>query len=243
MGTRYLVKSAEVLNDADAFQKILDWELFAMEQEARLYGYDGSEVTHRGSVWTPGDPIHGHPHATYDFRAEFQEWTGPWGNHVRPMVEDLPAPDERQYGARCKPCGVSWADGDICWMCEIERPKLPRLPAYYSIVNEYFLTMTIEVPGLSDDLYELLTGRPRVESYSIQDMGHPELSGRYFIEDSTQVPEVQEPVWGTEAFYDPRINLPLLHRVALPSEWSTMAAPIPMPDLPEPPDYSNKGCG
>lgn len=143
---KYRTQSANVLNEADRFQAILDWQLFCMEQETVLYGY--SEDT----SWTPGDPINTNPkqrerdleNRLFMGRATEEDlWDGPWGNHLRPMFqvydfinrsgddEGLATRTERTAfypWVRCEPCGVSWNDSDECWVCGKFYPRLDTKP-------------------------------------------------------------------------------------------------------------------
>lgn len=131
---KYRTKSADVLNEADRLERRLDWQLFCIEQEKRLW----SETT--GTKWRPGVPMHERP------RSEVDPDTGEQyirGNCVRPMMqtyeyeEDMDD-DEEFYGDRCQrvisypwvdcpPCDVGWVGDEPCWMCGAEYAwKMPR---------------------------------------------------------------------------------------------------------------------
>lgn len=139
---KYKVKSADVLNEADRFQRILDWQLFCMEQETQLWGYNPQVE------WIPGTPVHEHPRYRNVF--DNPEWDqfedfddeGVLGNCIRPIVQthEYYEDDEDDDGfignryerirsypyVKCEPCGVSWGpEEDTCWMCGTfyERPK------------------------------------------------------------------------------------------------------------------------
>lgn len=134
---KYRTKSADVLNEADRFQRIVDWRLFCMDQENQLWGFS-KEVD-----WIPGDPMYTHPDKLR-FMNQFgmPDWwyddDGRPGNFVRPMIQTIDYIDEAHesvlwpYGAcrtelvrrydsmRCADCDVDWLnsqDGDTCWMC------------------------------------------------------------------------------------------------------------------------------
>lgn len=102
-------KSVAILNEADDFGRILDWQLFCMEQENLLWGY-------RESVeWLPGDPLYPYPNRIwFDINGQ--------GNYVRPLVEVL---DDFYLGpgVRCEDCQVSWWGRDPCWMCGKKRAR------------------------------------------------------------------------------------------------------------------------
>lgn len=144
---RYRTQSASVLNEADRFQAILDWQLFVHEQERMLWGDNPKYF----GPWRPGDPIEKAPWLKaldFDRRLDMDEdipeedwWDGPMGNHPRPMfqVYDFVSRDEMiGWGpqtriersmtypiVRCEPCGVSW-DATVaeCWVCGTEYPTL-----------------------------------------------------------------------------------------------------------------------
>lgn len=122
MPKTYLAQSAAVLNEADRFQRILDWQLFTIEQERMLY----SDPT----TWVPGVPIY-HDPRWHNWQAQQDDlWEaenvlenvhdyfgqGPWGNHARPMImeiEDIDAHDYLKYtcNAYCLDCEVGWWPG------------------------------------------------------------------------------------------------------------------------------------
>lgn len=120
---KYRTKSADVLNDADRFERILSWTLHTLEQENMLW-HNPHE-----SKWKPGIPMYKDPRYL-DFGVytdpntpdDYYEWEGPPGNHARPMIEEMI--DGNAYSImRCKPCGVSSHD-DVCWMCGEKYPTM-----------------------------------------------------------------------------------------------------------------------
>lgn len=136
---RYRTKSADVLNEADRYERILDWQLFCMEQERQLFGYN-EEIE-----WVPGDPVYPHPDTVAARRASGwlrcscvacvdpnEVLEGYYGNWIRPMIQtyelvsdgDLEEWEEDRYElvkrypfVRCNTCGVSWEDNQPCWIC------------------------------------------------------------------------------------------------------------------------------
>lgn len=63
--------------------------------------------------WTPGDPLHDRPHGAF------------YGEqHVRPMYELLP--ETSWVRLRCRPCEVTWAGPEPCWVCGVDRPAPPE---------------------------------------------------------------------------------------------------------------------
>jgi hypothetical protein len=143
---RYRTQSANVLNEADRFQAILDWQLFSSEQDARLFNYN-EEVD-----WKPGVPLYDHPHSVdyngcscYDCReSEPIEDGRYYGNHVRPFLQTIEYYDDDLDGWRgnsceqlrryqpmlCESCDVWWLRDENpseCWVCGAEFPGLKRL--------------------------------------------------------------------------------------------------------------------
>lgn len=96
---KYLAKSAEVLNEADRFQQMLDWELFTSAQDIQLWHSQIEDVT-----WRPGDLMFRRPDMpeTCDredcgWCADYRQWQGHAdmeydedyeGNCVRPMIQE-----------------------------------------------------------------------------------------------------------------------------------------------------------
>lgn len=123
----YRTQTANVLNDADRYQRILDWQLFVMEQEARLYGYNPD------TTWLPGEPLYPDPRTIYrgcscDECDNDEMPHGYEGNCVRPMFQILDDGIEYELlTARCKDCEVSWRGKEtVCWSCGKEiKPILP----------------------------------------------------------------------------------------------------------------------
>lgn len=112
--TMYKQKSADVLNGADRFERILDWQLFQMDQERILYW------TTDDSDWVPGDPLFEDPrdliHDAFDEEAE-----GYVGNCVRPMYQVLP---DHPLPPHCIDCNVRWGNEETrCWICGAEERK------------------------------------------------------------------------------------------------------------------------
>lgn len=125
---KYRTQTAEVLNAADDFERMLDWYLFHSEQLQRLFGFDPKVE------WTPGDPIYQNPR-TVDrdctcgivfcgCEPDNEELEGYYGNAVRPMIEEFVDADFYRK-MRCEDCDVSWGRGGetTCWMCgEVRDP-------------------------------------------------------------------------------------------------------------------------
>lgn len=146
---KYRTKSADVLNEADRLERIMDWQLFCIEQEKLLYGPTNDRDA---EAWRPGDNLHFAP-GELSWMIEFDEmffgevrfdsdYLSSFGNCVRPVIqtfewdEDLDGEDF--HGDRvqrvisypsveCKSCGVGWKRDDTCWMCgrtyEYLKPK------------------------------------------------------------------------------------------------------------------------
>lgn len=116
-----LARSVRVQDEAAIFQQKLDHQLLTMEQNRLLWGGQ------RPDSWKPGQPIHKHPYVRRGLDPEScgDIWmdSGVWGNHVRPMIEDLESePPPREY--LCNDCEVDWdrRDGDVCWNCGKRSP-------------------------------------------------------------------------------------------------------------------------
>jgi hypothetical protein len=116
---RYRTKSADVLNEADRFQRIMEWQLFCSEQENQLWGYDPDQE------WTPGTPIHQWPYRIdiYDCGCDLCENADGddeyghhyFGNHVRPIFEVRNDEGMRMW---CTTCEVRGGQSETaCWMC------------------------------------------------------------------------------------------------------------------------------
>lgn len=142
--TKYNVQSAEVLNEADRFERTLNWHLFCMEQENMLFGYNPDEK------WVPGVPLHPEPVEYYDFEVGDYEMRGNW---FRPMIEIIglstldnedgtprfiqdPTMDHRGMPT-CEDCQVSWdqTKTSSCWMCGKEYPIKPLFAALSEILR------------------------------------------------------------------------------------------------------------
>lgn len=140
MGTKYRTKSADVLNEADRYQKQLDWQLFAYEQERRLYEL-------RDDVdWIPGEPLYAHPDAVgyrfvppgVEFDADFIEWPGSWGNCPRAMIEQI---EEIFLLMRCEDCEVRWSGLEPCWVCGEQRKD--RFKAARMTFSDHYAPLVI----------------------------------------------------------------------------------------------------
>ena len=113
-------RSAKVLDEADRFEDILNWELFTFEQNNRLWGYN-PDVS-----WSPGEPLYTHPHL--DFAGPIAGYVS---QYVRPMIQEC---DDNEYPdpVNCEPCGVGWNifEEKTCWNCgtEYEEPKSESEP-------------------------------------------------------------------------------------------------------------------
>lgn len=148
MSTKYKQKSADVLNEADRFQAVMEWQLFASAQEAQLYGYDGSKADRD---WVPGIPLYYNPRdivclceicieeeqELINVPANYQ------GNVVRPMIELFVDGNEHYY-MRCEPCGVSWRGGHVCWFCgtsykpaQVKQMSYRTIRTHDSIVGDF----------------------------------------------------------------------------------------------------------
>lgn len=134
---RYRTKSADVLNEADRFQRIMEWQLFCSEQENQLWGYDPDQE------WTPGMPMYPRPYRIdiYDcecvlcdnYDAHDDEYGHHYfGNHVRPMFELF---EDREGRVWCTTCEVTgdWSETS-CWMCGEEWDDQPTKS--YNSVSE-----------------------------------------------------------------------------------------------------------
>jgi hypothetical protein len=111
---KYKAKSGDVLNDADRFERILDWTLFTAEQETMLWS--------NPSDWKPGDFMFEHPGDRYDRMGEY----------VRPMVQEILPDRFNSLGplmvrtVRCVDCSVNWIGEDPCWVCGEVVPETAR---------------------------------------------------------------------------------------------------------------------
>lgn len=123
---RYRTQSANVLNEADRFERILNFQLFVMEQETKLYGYNPD------TDWSPGTPLYPNPRTHFRPGSEDEELEGYYGNCPRPIIQLLDDGDYYQ-GMKCQDCDVSWGrDETTCWMCGRDYPKSDYITLYSS---------------------------------------------------------------------------------------------------------------
>lgn len=276
---KYKTQSANVLNDADRFEQILNVTLFNQAQDQLLWGHN-PDVD-----WRPGDPIYEDPRWAYDYRPEHGalNWEdGDWGNHVRPMIQEY-IDGNRPARMRCEPCGVSWSwnsKDDICWMCGEERPYSPGLLDFFSIspmllhlppgyaewrnsvaahvdaevirppanAPRFEFNFTIQEMHIERQMLVFMTGMQTAMDRAADDIRvtsrrvHAIFSRR---NGRTELSEAAATIRG----FRPQFTLldemppyrPVRFEIAgveLPSNWATLRSEIPMPELPEPPDYS-----
>lgn len=164
---KYLAKSADVLNEADDFEKRLAYQLFVAEQDARLFG-----PTAEGE-WRPGDPLF---KSSLEHITELQaqvdegliavecclachlgsvedyEWpTNVDSTYVRPMIEDFTVDVYRQV--RCVPCQVYWADrSEPCWVCGDDSMVVTQLDTYTYGVRGIRWGQSMHSTGMAIDL-------------------------------------------------------------------------------------------
>ena len=197
---KYNKISADVLNEADRFERILNWQLFCSQQEAMLWDYAGTSE----SKWNPGDNLWRHPM----FRDFASENALPWdeaqefgsqmygGNHIRPMFELLEDGERYAYMA-CDDCDVSWARSveKDCWNCGKEYPasmsygfglKTGRL-----FIGDTEITMPLEgVPWRG--LTEVADPIGRIERAEVPENGY-RLQFHYYAQADM---EFSERLWG-----------------------------------------------
>lgn len=107
-------KSAEVLDEADRFEDILNWQLFKIEQDQMLWG----ARMEAPKDWYPGFPMYKRPFGV----------TGAilYGRQVvRPMFQlfegndqlDTHDSDDFYLSRGCTECEVMWDGPAGCWVC------------------------------------------------------------------------------------------------------------------------------
>lgn len=174
---KYRTKSADVLSEADRAQRVLEWRLFQLEQEAILYNPinpDGWDKT-SPEVWQPGVPLYSRPHV---IGHDDEGFAIIQGNCISPMIMTYEYIDAEevwgegelspfQWASRCEriamwpvvgcePCGVGWSkrdDGYICWMCGADYTPEPSPFDFKTIGHIEGVTMTIngvEIRGQVD---------------------------------------------------------------------------------------------
>lgn len=147
---KYRIKSADVLNEADRYERVLNHQIFVMEQENLLWGY------REDISWLPGDFLYPHPEGNYsvcgggddcdplvsrryddvELRNCTQRRYYYWdrdpddnyeGNCVRRMVELFDDGDRYPAILKCKSCEVSWVGPEPCFVCgEFSKPIGPK---------------------------------------------------------------------------------------------------------------------
>lgn len=103
---KYKTKSAEVLNEADRFEDILNYTLFVQEQDSRLWSGGEGE-------WHPGDPLPPQeidPAFELDMEQSFSRED--FVMHNQAHVDRF-----KYFTIRCEDCEVSWTGSEPCWMC------------------------------------------------------------------------------------------------------------------------------
>lgn len=148
---KYLAKSADVLNEADRFERILNWQLFCIDQERMLYSDP--------ETWVPADGCYPNPlelcetHYCSGCREcapiELHSMYG--GNYVRPMVEEIELDREYTFNPRCERCDVSWSGPTDCWVCG----KTPKNFSYYTGLGNEAYTEGEET-GLRGPLVQII---------------------------------------------------------------------------------------
>lgn len=93
-------QTVDVLNDSTTLQSRIDTVLATPDLD---WAND--------SGWHPGDPLYEDPRLSYNEDAQV----------VRHMIDVFE--DGLYYAARCKPCQVSWRNGDTCWNCGTDYPR------------------------------------------------------------------------------------------------------------------------
>lgn len=168
--TKVLARTAPILDEADRFQRIMDWQLFTMEQENMLWGYNESVS------WEPGKPLYQDPRSVSRMSslgcsccaADDEELEGYYGHHVRPMYQ-LINDGDRHWNMRCKDCDVTWRNGTECWMCGTDYPEYGvKIPAFSLGVDHASIFRSFEPIGevtefRSDELGLYVQGQLRAE--------------------------------------------------------------------------------
>src|SRR4051812_665298 len=96
-------QSVNILNDADEFERRMNWQLFASEQESVLWG-GAEEDENGGKTWRPGDSLWPMPRGHF-----YGEQT------VRRMIQEFDTDNDRS--SRCEKCDVWWIGPDPCFEC------------------------------------------------------------------------------------------------------------------------------
>lgn len=249
--TKILAKSADVLNEADRFQRIMETQMFIMEQETRLYGYNPD------TNWTPGEPLYQDPRFIYRTGCDCcdpAEVDGYVGHHVRPMIEEMEDGDHYQH-MRCSDCDVSWKDGDECWACGKAWPKrspgysfseMGELGRWTELMNDTIRGITVEFGRVSAVLSEAFAGvathfmvYDEGAAYSrwgnVEPYNPPEPPPNPFevVEKEIElippvVPNLPDVLMGDWRYF----------HVELPQNWADVRPTIPLPQMREPRDFS-----
>lgn len=120
-------QSVDVLDEADRFEDVLNWQLFAMEQTTRLF--HGHAIDKHGDEvkWRPGDPILRRAFFVVPATIAHPELATNYGRRIFDLFEDddgLDTDDTDDFGyvsGTCLECGVMWhnwpGEEVFCWMC------------------------------------------------------------------------------------------------------------------------------
>lgn len=248
---KYNEKSAAVLNSADRLEQIISWTLFTHEQDQRLWAGPTTKT-----LWNPGRPIYKHPYrGTFrtDMPEEVNYWTGDWGNWVRPMIEEI---KDKEWQARCEPCGVWWDSEEPCWMCGEEREWMSitgpeNVNPWFISPNDFEPIGYIEDSSAGELGFNIQFTVTNEQALAQMQAMWERMSGMFeeTLSDATEAVNrfgrsIQSVMSTMDEFQIIHESVPVRPQVAgieLPENWMDVCQPIPLPEMPEPPDYSEWG--
>lgn len=263
---RVLARSAAILDGADRFEDILNWQLFVAEQEAMLWGYNEK------TDWVPGEPLYRRPRTSIcDCSSCIEDgYSGRYeGNAIRPMFEEFD--DGSVIGPMiCEPCGVSWDRYEYpeCWLCGKDY-GFRRSPQRGIMGSTTYIDVEPLGPGLdlvryirseiatmvNEEFRQLLWGDLRPSARELSGLFNERgitTDDRYTINEV--VPYLPVKTWTPfeRKEIDPKACLKLTYwlfdplepiagsrwPVELPWDWRELKRTVPLPKMPEPTDWS-----
>jgi hypothetical protein len=153
-------QSVDILDDAERFEDVLNWQLFKIEQDQMLWG----ARMEYPEDWYPGFPMYKRPASILGAALNGGQW-------IRPMFQlfdgnaSLETQDYREFDLNrlCETCCVKWEGPAGCWVCgegeiEYEEPIQKPMTVFtdYDIDrSEYVLHIDFEDAVFREALHSM----------------------------------------------------------------------------------------